>query len=104
MPLWKIGSQRLDLSTARSNSGQSKSAALGYARDSQRIALGLFVEQYQCERGAGGLELQVLMPPVGQRDALHSMLLGGRIVVRLVAARSLGCGSTLLRLLLANTR
>ena len=44
------------------------------------------------------------MPPVGQRDALHSMLLGGRIVVRLVAARSLGCGPTLLRLLLANTR
>jgi phosphoglycerol transferase MdoB-like AlkP superfamily enzyme len=29
MPPWKIGSQRLDLSTARSNSGQSKSAALG---------------------------------------------------------------------------
>jgi hypothetical protein len=36
----------------------------GYTRDSQRIALGLFVEQHQCERGAGGRELQVLMPPV----------------------------------------
>jgi hypothetical protein len=29
MPLCKIWSQRLDLSTARSSSGQSKSAALG---------------------------------------------------------------------------
>jgi hypothetical protein len=39
-----------------------------------------------------------------KRDALHSMLLGGHVVVRLVAARSLGCGPNRLRRLLANTR
>ena len=35
---------------------------------------------------------------------VQSMLLGGRVVLRLVAARSLGCGPSRLRLLLANTR
>jgi hypothetical protein len=40
MPLWKIGSQRLAFSTARSNSGQSKSAALGTILQGGRLGAG----------------------------------------------------------------
>jgi hypothetical protein len=35
---------------------------------------------------------------------VQSMLLGGRVVLRLVTARGLGCGPSRLRQLLANTR